>query len=63
MSDHVVQFHDLVGLIDSKIAEIRVVDGELSDQDSEVIEYPEGVKRQLIEFCMRDPIRSYVFRP
>ena len=57
MTDHVIQFHDLVGLIDSKIAELKVVGG-----GEEEINYLNGVKAQLIDWCDDNPIWSFVFR-
>lgn len=66
MSDsscRMVQFHDLVGLIDSKCAEIAGGAGELCEKDSEVINYLTGVKAMVIRFCEEDPsCPSYVFR-
>lgn len=65
MSTCVVQFHDLVGLIEAKCAEITAAAaGEgLSDEDTEVINYLRAVNAQLIIYCEDDlTCPSYVYR-
>ena len=51
---HVVQFHDLVGLINSKCAEITAR-GTLSSQETDVINYLRGVNEQLLAYCEETP--------
>ena len=59
-----VQFHDLVGLIDAKIAEITDTGGPpMTDEDTEVCNYLTQVRDAVKAICEQDVILpSYVYR-
>lgn len=59
-----IQFHGLVAELDALCEQIvRGAEGELTSEETEVVNYFTEVRARVIAFCMRDPIRSYVFKP